>query len=159
METILKLLEQDAKLTAEQIAVMLGQDAKQVAQIIRNLEENHVIMGYNTLIDWDKTDRTDVTAFIEIKVAPQKGLGFDYVAEQIYTMEEVQAVSLMSGGFDLAVTIEGKTLREVALFVAERLSVIDCVVSTATHFILKRYKEKGVILVDTPADQRGWTEI
>lgn len=159
METILKLLEQNAKLTPEQIAVMLGRQPDEVAKTIKNLEENHVIMGYHALIDWDKTDRTDVAALIEIKVAPQKELGFDYVAEQIYTMDEVQSVSLMSGGFDLAVTIEGKTLREVALFVAERLSVIDCVVSTATHFILKRYKEKGVILADTPEDQRGWAEI
>ena len=159
METILKLLEQNAKLTPEQIAVMLGRQPDEVAETIKNLEENHVIMGYHALIDWDKTDRTDVAASIEIKVAPQKELGFDYVAEQIYTMDEVQSVSLMSGGFDLAVTIEGKTLREVALFVAERLSVIDCVVSTATHFILKRYKEKGVILADSPEDQRGWAEI
>lgn len=159
METILKLLEQNAKLTPEQIAVMLGRQPDEVAETIKNLEENHVIMGYHALIDWDKTDRTDVAALIEIKVAPQKELGFDYVAEQIYTMDEVQSVSLMSGGFDLAVTIEGKTLREVALFVAERLSVIDCVVSTATHFILKRYKEKGVILADSPEDQRGWAEI
>ena len=159
METILKLLEQNAKLTPEQIAVMLGRQPDEVAETIKNLEENHVIMGYHALIDWDKTDRTDVAALIEIKVAPQKELGFDYVAEQIYTMDEVQSVSLMSGGFDLAVTIEGKTLREVALFVAERLSVIDCVVSTATHFFLKRYKEKGVILADSPEDQRGWAEI
>ncbi len=159
METILKLLEQNAKLTPEQIGVMLGRDAKEVENTIKELEENHVIMGYNTLVDWDKTDKNDVTALIEIKVSPQKGLGFDYIAEQIYSMEEVQAVSLMSGGFDLAVTIEGKSLREVALFVAERLSVIECVVSTATHFILKKYKEKGVIFAQSPADQRGWTEI
>ena len=120
------------------------------------MERERIILGYKAIIDWDKTDKEYVTALIELKVVPQRDGGFDKIAEQIYNYEEVQTVYLMSGGFDIAVILEGKTMREVAYFVAEKIAVMDGIVSTATHFVLRKYKEKGIIYsLDERADTRN----
>ncbi len=154
MKKILQLLEKDASLTAEQIAVMLGRDAAEVAAQIKAFEENNIIVGYKTIINWENTDSEPVSAIIELKVTPQRGEGFDEVANRIYQYEEVASLYLMSGGFDLAVIIEGKTMKEVALFVAEKLAPMEQVLSTATHFVLKKYKVDGVIVNDRHQDTR-----
>lgn len=157
MENILKLLERDARLTNSQLAAMLGTDEESVASEIKRLENDHVILGYKTLIDWEKTDKEVVTAIIEVRVTPQRGEGFEKVAERIYQFEEVESLYLMSGGFDLAVFIVGRTMREVALFVATKLAPVEGVASTATHFILKKYKESGVFFATEPEEQeRGY---
>lgn len=145
MDNILKILDRDCRLTTAQIAAMLGADEGEVSAHIKKLESEHIILGYRALIDWDKTDKEVVTALIEVKVTPQRGEGFEKVAERIYQFEEVESLYLMSGGFDLAVYIVGRTMREVALFVATKLAPTDGVSSTATHFILKKYKESGVL--------------
>ena len=154
MKKILELLERDAKLTAEQVAVMLDRDPIAVAAQIKDFEEKHIIVGYKTVVNWENTDHEPVSAMIELKVTPQRGEGFDEVAKRIYQYEEVASVYLMSGGFDLTVIIEGKTMKEVALFVAEKLAPMEQVLSTATHFVLKKYKVDGVILNDKPEDTR-----
>ncbi len=151
---ILEILNEDSRRTPEEIAVMLGTDVETVRQKIEELEKNKVIVKYNTLINWDKTDREYVTALIEVKVTPQRDLGFDAIAERIYKFPEVKSVFLMSGDYDLAVMIEGRTMKEVAFFVAEKLSVLDSVLSTATHFVLKKYKVDGVVLEDEERDYR-----
>lgn len=154
MEEILEILEKDSKLTHEQIAVMLNKSVDEVKEAIRKYEEENVILGYNTLINWEKTDKDMVRALIEVKVTPQRGEGFDKVAERIYRYPEVTACYLMSGGFDLTVIIEGKTMKEVALFVAEKLAPLESVLSTATHFVLKKYKDKGTIFEEREKDDR-----
>lgn len=154
MKKILELLERDAKLTAEQVAVMLDRDPAAVAAQIKEFEEKNIIVGYKTVVNWENTDHEPVSAMIELKVTPQRGEGFDEVAKRIYQYEEVSSVYLMSGGFDLTVIIEGKTMKEVALFVAEKLAPMEQVLSTATHFVLKKYKVDGVILNDKPEDTR-----
>lgn len=154
MEKILPLLENDGRLTPEQLAVMTGREVEDVKATINRLEEEGVILGYKALIDWDKTDREYVSAIIELKVAPQRDRGFDRIAEKIYNFPEVQSVHLMSGGYDLMLLIEGKTMKEVAYFVAYRLAPIEDVVSTATHFVLKKYKDKGVIYKAPDKDER-----
>ena len=155
MESILKLLEDNATLTPEQLAVMCGKETGDIKKLIESYEKEGVIVGYKTLIDWDKTERECVSAFIEIKITPQRDRGFDHVAEKIYNYPEVQSLYLMSGGFDLCVLIEGKTMKEVAYFVAQKLATIDEVVSTATHFVLRKYKDKGVIYGPQEIDERG----
>lgn len=155
MEKVLKLLEQDSRLTAAEVAQILGVEEAQVKAAIAAYESNGTILGYKTVIDWEKTDRQLVTAFIEVKVTPQKGEGFDNIAERIYSFPEVQSVYLMSGGFDLSVLIEGKSLKEVAHFVSERLATLECVISTATHFVLKKYKDYGVEFGPTRPDERS----
>ena len=145
-ESILSLLEKDSRLAAADIAERLGVDASAVAAEIKRMEEERVICGYQTLVNWDKTESAPVTALIEVKVTPQRGMGFDKIAERIYLFDEVKAVYLMSGGFDLTVILEGKTLREVALFVSEKLAPLDSVLSTATHFVLKKYKDHGIVM-------------
>ena len=145
-ETILSLLEKNSKLTFAEIAEQTGISEKEVIDTIKALEEENVICGYNTLINWDKTEREFVTALIEVKVTPQRGNGFDKIAERIYSLEEVKAVYLMSGGFDLTVIIEAKSLKDIAFFVSDKLSPINAVTSTATHFVLKKYKDHGIIL-------------
>ncbi len=145
-ETILSLLEKNSKLTFAEIAEQTGISEKEVIDTIKALEEENVICGYNTLINWDKTEREYVTALIEVKVTPQRGNGFDKIAERIYSLEEVKAVYLMSGGFDLTVIIEAKSLKDIAFFVSDKLSPINAVTSTATHFVLKKYKDHGIIL-------------
>ena len=154
MEEILEILEKNNKLTDEQIAVMLGKTVEEVRAAIQSYEKEGVILGYNTLINWEKTSKENVTALIEVKVTPQRGEGFDKVAERIYRFPEVTACYLMSGGFDLTVIIEGKTMKEVALFVAEKLAPLESVLSTATHFVLKKYKDKGTIFEVKHKDDR-----
>ncbi|MBR2474668.1 MAG: Lrp/AsnC family transcriptional regulator [Clostridia bacterium] len=152
---ILKLLETNSKLTPSQLAVMCDMSVEAVNSKIKEYEEKGIILGYKTIIDWDKTEREYVSAMIELKVAPQKDLGFDRIAERICLHPEVQSVSLMSGGYDLLVVIEGKTMREVSNFVFNRLATMDGVVSTATHFMLRKYKDKGVIYNSDEEDKRG----
>ncbi len=155
MDTLLKVLEDDATLTPEQLSVMLDKEVGEIRDMIKKYESDGVIVGYKTLIDWDKTDREYVTAMIEVKITPQRDRGFDRIAEKIYHYPEVQSVYLMSGGFDLCVLIEGRTMKEVAYFVAQKLAPIEYVVSTATHFVLRKYKDKGVIYGAPEIDERG----
>ncbi|MBE6593563.1 MAG: Lrp/AsnC family transcriptional regulator [Ruminococcaceae bacterium] len=152
---ILKLLENDARLTPEQIAVMLDMDVNAVKEEISELEKDGTRLGYKAIIDWEKTDKESVSAMIEVKLTPQRDSGFDRVAEKIYNYPEVQSVQLMAGGYDLSVLIEGKTMKEVALFVSQKLATIDGVVGTATHFVLHKYKDKGVLYDATEIDERG----
>lgn len=145
-EKILKAIDNDSKLTPKDLSAMLGVTESEIRAEIAAMEEEAVICGYPTLINWDKTDSEKVTALIEVRVTPQRGEGFDKIAERIYKFDEVKSVYLMSGGFDLTVIIEGKTLKEVANFVSTKLSTMDYVLSTATHFVLKKYKEHGMPL-------------
>ncbi len=154
----LKLLENDSRLTAEQLAVMLDKEVGEIKDMIETYEKDGVILGYKTLVDWDKTDREYVTAFIELKVAPQRDLGFDKVASKIYKFPEVQSLYLMSGSFDLAVIVEGRTMKEVAFFVAQKLATIESIVATSTHFVLRKYKDKGVVYGPSETDIRGTLE-
>ncbi len=151
---ILKLLENDARLTNKQLAIMLDTDEAEVSSEIDALEKNGTILGYKTIIDWEKTERESVSAMIEVKLTPQRDRGFDRVAEKIYNYPEVQAVYLMSGAYDLSVLIEGKTMKEVASFVAQKLSTIESVMSTATHFVLHKYKDKGILYDTSDDDER-----
>ena len=151
---ILESLDQNARLTAKDLAVMLGEDEAKVAAEIKRLEEELVICGYPTLIDWDKTEKHQVTAMIEVKVTPQRGKGFDEIAERIYQFDEVEAVYLMSGGFDLTVMLRGSSLKSIAEFVSGKLAPMESVLSTATHFVLKKYKEHGIPLVTRQEDER-----
>ena len=155
MDILLKLLENDASLTPAQLATMLDKEEGEIKNLIRAYEKDGVILGYKTLIDWDKTDREYVSAMIEVKLVPQKGRGFDKIAEKIYNYPEVKNVYLMSGGYDLCVLIEGKTMKEVAYFVAQKLSTIEYITSTATHFVLKKYKDTGVVYGSADVDERG----
>ena len=152
---LLEIIEKDARLTNEQIAVMLEKDVGDINKIIGEYTENGIILGYKALIDWDKTAREYVNAVIELKVTPQRDKGFDIVADRIYNYPEVQSLYLMSGSYDLMVILEGKTMREVALFVAQKLASIDGVLSTATHFVLRKYKDKGVVYGPAIVDERG----
>ncbi len=154
MEEILEILEGNARATAEEIALMLDKSVEEVKGTIKQLEEDNVIVGYNTLINWDNSSKETVTALIEVRVTPQRGQGFDKVAERIYRYPQVKSCYLMSGGFDLTVIIEGKSMKEVALFVAEKLAPLDSVLSTATHFVLKKYKDDGVIFEENNKDDR-----
>ena len=155
MDAILKILEDNANLTPEQLATMLDKETGDIKDIIQKYEDEGVILGYKTLIDWDKTDREYVTAMIDVKITPQRDRGFDRVAEKIYNYPEVKSLYLMSGGYDLSVIIEGKTMKEVAYFVAQKLATIDDVISTATHFVLRKYKDKGVVYGAETVDERG----
>lgn len=151
---ILNILKSNSKISSEEIAVMLNTTVDAVNETIRELGEKGVIIGYSTLIDWDKVEGEYVTAYIEVKVTPQRRQGFDKVAERIYQYPQVSACSLMSGGFDLFVVVEGRTMKEVALFVAEKLAPIESVLSCATHFVLKKYKDNGVIFNKVLRDER-----
>ena len=142
---ILSLLESDSRLNPSKIAVMLGMEEGAVKAAIKELEDENVILGYNTLINWELAGRETTRANIEIKLTPQRGGGFDTVAERIYKFPQVKSVTLMSGSYDLLVTVEGKSLKDVAMFVSERLAPMESVVSTATHFELKTYKKDGVL--------------
>lgn len=155
MNEILDILDNHGgKLTNAQVAKMLGKTEAEVSAEITGLEKEHVIVGYKTLIDWDKTDRDIVTALIEIRITPQRGQGFDTFAERIYKYPQVKSLYLMSGGYDLAVTIEGKSMKDVALFVAQKLAPMDSVISTTTHFVLRKYKEEGIVFNDKEEDNR-----
>lgn len=151
---ILRLIQNNSKMETKDIATMLGLDEALVIHTIKEMEEEQIICGYNTVINWDKTDDERVTALIEVKVTPQRGEGFDRVAERIYNYEEVTSLYLMSGGFDMTVFIEGKTMKEVAQFVARKLAPMDGVLSTSTHFVLKKYKESGTKLEQQKKDER-----
>lgn len=151
---ILELLEKNSRLAAKDIAIMLGVPQDEVEKEIKEMEKEQVICGYNTLINWDKTNKDLVTALIEVKVTPQRGEGFDKIAERIYRFDEVKAVYLMSGGFDLTVIVEGKTLKDVALFVSQKLATLDSVLSTSTHFVLKKYKDHGIPFEEIKKDER-----
>ena len=151
---ILEVLTDDARTSAKQIAVMLGRAEEEVAAAIRGMEERRVILKYPALINWDKVESGEVEALIEVRVTPQRDHGFDAIAEQIYRFEEVRNVYLMSGGYDLLVMLKAPSLKKLALFVAEKLSTIEGVLSTATHFVLKRYKNEGVITGEKRTDRR-----
>ena len=146
MKDLLQLLEDDCTLTHAQLAAMTGMTEDEVAATVAQYEKDHVILGYQAVVDWDQTQRENVTALIEVKVTPQRGEGFDRIAQRVYQYEEVESVYLMSGGsYDLTVVISGRTLKEIAQFVGEKLAPIEGVTGTATHFILKKYKEKHLI--------------
>ncbi len=153
-EKILSAIDKNSKLSAKDLAIMLGYSEEEVTATFKQLEDEHIICGYPTLINWDKVKCERVTALIEVKVTPQRGLGFDKIAERIYRFDEVKSVYLMSGGFDITVIIEGKTMREVANFVAAKLAPMEAIQSTATHFVLKKYKEHGLPLVQAKQDER-----
>ena len=138
-EKILTYIEKNSRVNLRDLAILLGTDEATVANEIAEMEKEHIICGYHTLIDWDKTTEEKVTALIEVKVTPQRGQGFDKIAERLYNYPEVDCVYLVSGGYDFMVMIEGKTMRSVAQFVSDKLSPQECVLSTATHFILKKY--------------------
>lgn len=152
---ILDILENaDGKLSHEKIAQMLGANESEVDEIIKGLEKDNVIVGYKTMINWDKTDRDLVTSIIELKISPQRGEGFDKVAEKIYKYPQVKSLYLMSGSYDLCVIIEGQSMKDVALFVASKLAPMDNVLSTATGFVLKKYKDDGLIFYKDEEDSR-----
>ena len=153
-EELLSIIEKNSRIGLKDLAVMLDKSEIDVANEIAELEKDGVICGYHTLIDWEKTSIEKVTALIEVRVTPQRGQGFDSMAERIYNYPEVRAVYLISGGFDLLVILEEKSLREIASFVSDKLSTLDSVLSTATHFILKKYKDHGTILAKKSADER-----
>ena len=155
MKHFLKLLEKDAHLTPAELALMCEKEEGDIKTLIEGCEKDGVILGYTTVIDWDKTDIEYVNALIELKVTPRVGSGYDEIAERIYNYPEVESVYLMSGGFDLAVMLRGKTMREVAIFVAAKLATIEAVTSTATHFVLRKYKDHNVIFGGAPVDERG----
>ncbi|SDY62173.1 DNA-binding transcriptional regulator, Lrp family [Proteiniborus ethanoligenes] len=154
MEEILEILEKNSRYTDKEIATMSGKTVEEVREAIRDFEEKSIIAGYTTLINWENTGKDTVTALIEVRITPQRGVGFDKVAERIYKYSEVKACYLMSGGFDLTVIVEGKTMKEVALFVSQKLAVQEYVLSTSTHFILKKYKEHGTIFKSKKIDNR-----
>ena len=152
--SLLDLLQEDCRLPLEKLAVMTGVSLEEAAEAIDKLEKNHIILRYSPVINWDLTDRERVEAMIEVKVTPQRDMGFDAVAARIYRFDEVKSVYLMSGSYDLLVLVEAKTLRELASFVSAKLSTLELVTGTATSFVLKRYKEDGVIFEGEESDRR-----
>ena len=155
---VLALVENDARLSKQTMAVMLDKDVKEIDEAVTELEREGIVLGYKAVIDWDKTDKEYVTALIELKVTPQRDRGFEKVAERINKYPEVKSVFLMSGAYDYCVVIEGKTMKQVALFVAEKLAPIENVISTSTHFVLRKYKDNGVSYGhsdDGVVDERG----
>ena len=157
MEQLLELLQDDVKLTTAQLAVMLGEKEEDVAAAIKRYEKDGVIKGYQALVNWERTDAHRATALIELRVTPKKDTGFDEIAGRVMNFPEVESVYLMSGGYDLAVTVTGRTMSDIAMFVAKRLATIDGVLSTATHFVLTKYKDGGVIFASDyeELDERG----
>ena len=153
-EKILAIIEKNSRIDLKDLAALLGESEAAVANEIADMEKENIICGYHTMINWDNTGNEKVIALIEVKVTPQRGMGFDKIAERIYQYSEVNSVYLMSGAFDFTVIIEGKTMREVAQFVSEKLSPMDSVLSTATHFVLKKYKDHGTIMSEKPGDER-----
>ena len=154
MEKLLELLEQDCTMSVEQIAAAAGIPVQEAKAAIKKYEEDNVILGYKAIVDWDRVKRESVTALIEVKVVPQSIAGFDRIAQRIYQYDEVESMYLMSGAFDLTVIISGRTLREVAQFVGERLAPIEGVTRTATHFILRKYKEKHLVFRPQEPEER-----
>ena len=155
MDKLLRLLDQNARLTDAQLATMLGVSEEEVKEQIAVLEKSGAIRAYKAVVDWDKTDRQNVTAIIELKVTPRRDIGFEGIAEQVMAFDEVESVYLMSGGYDLSVRVNGRSFQDIAAFVAKRLSTLDSVISTATHFVLRRYKENNVMFLGEAQDERG----
>ena len=153
-EELLAIIEKNSRMDLKELAVILGVQEIDVVNELAALEAEGIICGYHTLINWENTDIEKVTALIEVRVTPQRGQGFDSIAERIYKYPEVRSVYLISGGYDLMVILEGKSLREVSSFVSDKLSTLDTVLSTATHFILKKYKDHGTILGAKHTDER-----
>ena len=153
-EKILSIIEKNSRVDIKELAIILGVPEIDVANELKAMEEEGVICGYHTLIDWEKTSIEKVSALIEVRVTPQRGQGFDTIAERIYKYPEVNSVYLISGGYDLLVSLEGKSLKEVSSFVSNKLSTLDSVLSTATHFILKKYKDHGTIMTKKYEDER-----
>ena len=155
MEEVLEILEKNSRYSNEEIALMTGKSVKEVEDIINYYEEKNVIAGYSALINWENAEKETVTALIQVKITPQRGVGFNKVAERIYKFDQVRACYLMSsGGFDLTVIVEGKTMKEVALFVSEKLAVQEFVTGTATHFVLKKYKDHGKFFKEKKNEER-----
>lgn len=153
-EKILTFIEKNSRIDIAELAVILGEDEIAVANELAAMEAENIICGYHTLINWDKTSIEKVTALIEVSVTPQRGQGFDKIAERIFNYPEVTAVYLISGSYDLLVTIDGRSLREVAQFVSDRLSTLESVLSTKTNFILKKYKDHGTVMAEKTKDER-----
>ena len=153
-EKILTFIERNSRVDLKELAIILGSDEATIANEMAQMEKENIICGYHTMIDWDKTSTDKVSALIEVKVTPQRGQGFDNIAERIYNYPEVNSVYLISGGYDLLVCLEGKSLRDVSQFVSDKLSTLDSVLSTATHFILKKNKDHGTILGESHEDKR-----
>lgn len=153
-EKLLEVLESNCNLPIEQIALLSNMTVEEAAEQIEQMKAEKIILGNKSIINWEKTDKEFVTALIELKVTPQRGEGFDRIAERIYQFPEVKSLYLMAGAFDLTVIIEGKTMKEVALFVANRLAPMECVISTSTYFVLKKYKYEGIIFADKESDTR-----
>ncbi len=159
MEKLLELLNENSKLTNLQLAAMMGETEDSIAAKIEAYEKNGTIRGYQAIIDWDKTPNDYIIAQIQLKVIPQKNMGFDEIANSIAEYEEVKSVYLMSGGCDILLTISGTSFKEVALFVAHRLAPMDVVQSTATSFVLHKYKEQGIFFTDNTTDEREVTKL
>lgn len=153
-EELLAIIEKNSRIDLKELAVILGVEEVDVVNELADMEKEGIICGYHTLINWEKTNLEKVNALIEVRVTPQRGQGFDSIAERIYKYPEVHAVYLISGGYDLLVTMEGKSLKEVSGFVTDKLSTLDSVLSTATHFILKKYKDHGTVLSKKYEDER-----
>ncbi|MCR4643446.1 MAG: Lrp/AsnC family transcriptional regulator [Lachnospiraceae bacterium] len=153
-EEILKNIEKDSRVDIHELAVRLGASDEEVGSQMKQMEEEGIICGYHTMIDWEKTAVESVTALIEVRCTLQRGQGFDRIAERIYKYPEVRSVYLISGGYDLLVTLEGRSIREVSSFVSDKLSTMENVLSTATHFILKKYKDHGTIMAAPGEDER-----
>ena len=153
-EQILRMLEKNSRIDLKDLAIMLGVDEVAVANEVAQMEKENIICGYHTMINWENTSQEKVIALIEVKVTPQRGMGFDKLAERIYLYDEVETVYLMSGGYDFTVILNGKTLPEVSQFVSDKLSTLDSVLSTSTHFVLKKYKEHGTVLAQKSKDER-----
>lgn len=153
-EKLLAMIEKNSRIDTKELAVIMGAEEIDIVNELAAMESEGVICGYHTLIDWEKTSIEKVSALIEVRVTPQRGQGFDNIAERIYKYPEVNSVYLISGGYDLLVTLEGKSLKEISGFVSDKLSTLDTVLSTATHFILKKYKDHGTILAKKYEDTR-----
>ena len=153
-EKLLNIIEKNSRIDLKEVAIILGVEEITVINELAALEAEGIICGYHTMIDWDKAGVDKVQALIEVKVTPQRGRGFEQIAERIYNYSEVTSTYLMSGGYDLLVILEGKTLNEVSTFVREKLSTIDEVISTSTHFILKKYKDHGTVMTKKKKDER-----
>lgn len=153
-EKILTFIEKNSRIDLKELAIVLGVDETVVLNEMQRMEEERIICGYHTIIDWDKVGIDKVTAMIEVRVTPQRGMGFDKFAERIYNYPEVNAVYLISGGFDFMVIMEGKTLRDISQFVSDKLATLDSVLSTKTNFILKKYKDHGTVIAEKTKDER-----
>ena len=154
MDQLVQILADNARLTSQQLAAMTGSTPQEVEKRLAALQSEGVIRGYKAIVDWEKTDRDFCTARIELKVTPKSGMGFDEIASTIAQFDEVESVELMSGGYDLGLTVTGKSLQDVAMFVAQRLAPLDSVESTATHFVLKTYKQGGIMTCGQEQDER-----